>query len=1309
MAESIFGSPSYLLIAESVPESVPESAPQTGNGVRMPASVHQPPPSFTDVQFGTIGKPPNLLSRISAPVPGQMPFRSPSPATLHLPSQVATRAPVLNSRKLAERIQMNPSQLSTLVKSQNLHPIREPPHAPRINRNRYVPANPHLIPPIEVLPTTSESNMSQMQAPANAAANKVRETLTPELVYPGSFLATPTTEQFDRDVSSSSSSNPFGSPKPHSSAGFFPQPTQSPPSSTLLASLPPNSKTTGTSSSQVPDIVQFETSEEQVAHDSLSALYVRLLEKNKALSPTLPTSHLRTPSPFVPPSNIPELPAGLRNETNVEELSAIVLRHPYPQSSSTSNVPLDQEMLAADGNALAPTSSQSSNMPDLRNTHESLVEAAKKLQSAAEDVIQLQLGANEVFKTEHMDFDARRKAFEEHMLVKEAGYNVQMQTLQKQWEDLRTREERLVALEEESRLREETRRARDAQRRARDDQRKFEDESKRRAIQEEIAGTMKLLEEVQAEKTKWEAEKRRAEREKTLVPNHAVPLQLSGDIGPCVEKEDDMTEEEIKVVDDHNKSLDYQRQLTKDLKEQITWTRQSFHTLQHMKETRLQVAEAERRLVEEEAERQRVHAEEVAKRAAVEQEEVERQRVQAEAAEKRGDEEQELQRRELLGLQSAHVKAQSQNVQVDTQTEYSRRRTQVLANNQQATSEKAARIRAERAGHLLVSMTDSDNLEDTNVEIEVDELASPPEHTVPLPGQKGITPKKPASRIKKTSRSLGTSGNVMLGAPSTSNGLSSSSMSTPTSSSTASASYKTPSFVSASTDVGRQVITDAPLFSTQMASEFSLHLSVSPPPNGPLPTSKKIALPSTPKSRTILGSDSNEWTEWTVSQQVNLSPAQRDANLRHIKKNRHRVEKSAAGDRSVKRPDDSLTIKTIKTEEVVVEQSHDQEQASSLPEEGAAARSTDAIFHIPNVNPSSKISHTNASQTNDIPQTSVGLVISQAPSASLRSDARVGSAETSRCVTGIAPIRNSPDPWVMDASVSRQEWTPDAISPHSEPSESASRYDPNQRSRQNSEISGRARSPEPSGFTRSNGTSNESRQRQRRAPRYSDHYSPPPTSATSPHHRHLQNETRAYGLPIPPRQMSPMNSGKKRPAEHDNEDDTRDRRRLRGDHYVVERDCRNPRGLARCSPATETEWRRGRSTSLEPRSSTYNRLRSPSPSRQVRPHIERDTLDRRGRNEGTYKPDYTNAADVRRPQDSGYGMEERPTRREERDPRGDEPSLLGRISTPGGRGNTNRGWGRSKGNIGRGRGGVGGRGRPQQPLPPRPLEERIAK
>ncbi|KAG2089858.1 uncharacterized protein F5147DRAFT_725463 [Suillus discolor] len=1276
MSESMFGSPSHLLSPDFASESV-----QAGNGARMPAPVHQPPPSFTDIQFGTIGKPPNLLSRISEPDPGQMSFRSPSPATLHLPPPVPTRASFPNSRKLAERIQMGPSQLNSSAKSQNLHLTRELPPAPRINRNRYVPANPHLIPPIEVLPTTSESNVSQMQAPTNANVNKVREALTPELVYPGSSLVTPTTEQPNRDILSSSVAS--GSPQPNSSVGFFPHATLSPPSSTLSAPLSPNSKMTGTSSNQVPDVVQPEASQEQIAQDSLSTLCARLLEKSKTLSLALPTSLIRTPSPSVPPSNVPELAAGPRNETNAEELGAIVLRHPYPHNTCNSKGSLDREISPADdGNALTLTSSRSSNIASRNTRIESLVEVIKNLKSVADDAVKLQLDANQVFEAERIDFDERRRAFEERMLTRDAEYEAQMKTLQKKLEELGTREERLVALEEESRLREERRCARDAQRRARDDQRRFEDELRRTATQEEIDEAMKLLQEVKAEKTQWEAERERAEREKTLAQNNAALLQLSADIEPPVEKEDGMTEEEIKAVDDYKKALSSRLRLTENLKKQIAWTRQSFDALQHMKQKRLQADEAERQQVEEDAQRRRIQAEETAKSA---------------------DEEQKMGRGDLLAQRSQHPEAQSQNTQPDVQAEFNRLRAQVLANKQQATSENAARIRAERAEHLAVSTIDGDGLKDMNVEVEVDELASPLDHTVPLPGQQDITPKKAASRTKKTPRFQGTSG--MLGAPPNSDGPPSSLMSTPasSSSSTVSASYKTPSFVSASTDIGRQVITDAPLFSTQLASEFSLDLSISPLPNGPPPTSKKIALPSTPKSRTILASDGNEWTEWTVGQQANFSPAQREANLRHIKKNRHRVEESATGDRSVKRPDDSLPIKTIKTEEVVVEESHNQERTSSLLEEGTSARSTtNAMVHVSNDNPPSGQAKISASQANGVPQTSIELVVGQAPSASLRSDARDGSAGTSGSVTGLVPIRNSPGPWIMDASVVRQEWTPDAISPHSEPSESASRHDPNQRSRQNSQISRRTRSPEPSGFTRSNGTSGESRsQRQRRAPRYPDHYSPPPASATSSHHRHLeQNETAAYGLSIPPRPMSPMNSGRKRLAEHDNEYDNRDRRRPRGDHYVPERDYRNSRGLARHSPDTETEWRRGRSTSPELRSSIHDRLRSPSPSRQIRPHTERDTFDRRGRNEGSHRPDYTNTADVRRPSDSGYSMEERPARREER---GD---LLGRISVSGGRGNINRGRGRGKGDVGRGRGGAGGR---RQPLSSRPLEERIAK
>ncbi|KAG2128951.1 uncharacterized protein EDB93DRAFT_1183597 [Suillus bovinus] len=967
MSESMFGSPSQLLTTKLGSDSM-----QTGNGVRMSVPVHQPPPSFADIQFGTIGKPPNLLSRISAPDPGQMSFHSPSPPTLHLPPPVPTHAPVTNSRKLAERIQMGPSQLNSSAKSQNLHPAREPLPAPRIDRK-----------PL-------------LQALANAPANKVREALTPGLVYPGSFIVTPTTEQSNRNILSSS--NPSGSPKSHHSVGFSPQATP--------ISLSPNSKTAGTSSSQVSDV--------QVAQDSLSALYARLLEKSKTVSLALPTSSVRTPSPFAPPPDIPDLAASIRSEMNVEDLSAIVLRHPYPQSNSTSN--------ADDASRNIRT--------------ESLVQVIKKLQSVAEGAVKLQLDANQ--------------AFEKHMLTREAECEAQMQM-----------EQRLVALEEESRLREETRRARDAQRRAQDDQRRFEDESRRTAIQKEIDEAMKLLQE-------WETEKERVERERTLAQNNAVPLQLFADIEP-----------RIKAVDYHNKSL--------NLKKQIALIRQSFDTLQNMKKTQRQLG----------------------------------RRGCAEV---------------LRGTVAKHPARYEYGIAARPYCAIARSKRPLI-------------LRELRAMLCLVHQP----------------------RTVPP----------------------------------------SSSMSTPTSSSTAPASYKTPSFV-----------------------QFSLHFSASPPlSDGPLPTSKKVALPSTPN-------DSND-------QQANLSPAQRAANLRHIKKNRHRVEESAAGDRSVKQPDNPLPIKVIKTEEL--------EQTSSLLEKGSSTRST--------IDTMAKTTNTDASQINDIPQTSVELT---------------GITES---VTGLAP--NSPSPWVMDASVVRQEWTPDAISSHSEPSESTCRRDPNQRSRQNSQIDGRTRSPESSGFTRGNGTSGESRsQRQRRAPRYSDHYSPPPTSATSSHHRHLeQNEAGAYVHPIPPHPMSPMNSSRKRPAEHDTEYDNRDRRRPRGGHYAPERDYRNSSGLSRQSPAIETEWQRGRSTSLERRSSIHDRLRSPSPSRQIRPHTERNTFERHGRNEGSYRPDYTNAC--------GWPAVE------ERDFRG--------------RGNINRGRGRGKGDVGRGRGGAGGRGRPQQPLPSRPLEERIAK
>ncbi|KAG0691784.1 hypothetical protein DFH29DRAFT_32025 [Suillus ampliporus] len=270
----------------------------------------------------------------------------------------------------------------------------------------------------------------------------------------------------------------------------------------------------------------------------------------------------------------------------------------------------------------------------------------------------------------------------------------------------------------------------------------------------------------------------------------------------------------------------------------------------------------------------------------------------------------------------------------------------------------------------------------------------------------------------------------------------------------------------------------------------------------------------------------------------------------------------------------------IKMEEVAVGESHDQEQTNIIAEEGVSARSTDAMVPIQNANPppAQAVSNANNPQPNDIPQTFTEFAISQAPNVSVHIGSRVDLAGGPGPIPELATTRSS-YPWIMDASVDRQEWTAGPVSPHSDPSESAHRYDPEQRSRQNSQISGRSRSPEPPSFARSNGSNGESRgdrrQRQQGDPRYPDHYLPPPASATSSHSRHLeQNETGALhsSLPLPPHPVLPMKSSRKRPAERNNDDDD-DRRRPRHEPER-DRDYRNPHGLG----IIHKEWRRGRST-----------------------------------------------------------------------------------------------------------------------------------
>ncbi|OAX39786.1 hypothetical protein K503DRAFT_865155 [Rhizopogon vinicolor AM-OR11-026] len=1321
----MFGSPSHLLTP-----SVSASAPTpSGSGVGTPTPVNQPPPSFSDVRFETIGKPLSLLSRISAPNPANVASRSPSPHTSP-PSPVppvATLDYIPNQRSLAERIGMDASQQNPSIQPSGA--VHEPPlKKPRINHLLYPQAGPpvassNLIPPIEVLSTASESNLppsgaqrpplQQDQTLANGPpfSNMVRETATPELVYP---TTTPT-------IDTSSLPDLSGSYKLNSPAVSPPQPMQSPVSMPTAFSSPHLPFPAELDSSQVPEVAMAEAPQQQVVQDTLSAIYARLRVTNDALaSRALPTSLPRSPSPLTVPSNISELAVGLRNEMNSD--GAIVLRHPYPQSNSTSTDNMYQDLPSSGSNALALTGAQTPNLPVSRSCLPSLVETMHNLQAAAGVAAQHQLDYDQAFESERMEFYEHRKAAEERMLAREAEYQAQMQAVQKQLEEIRAREHRLVVLEEESRLREETRRARDAQRRARDDQRKLEDESRRKATQEDTANTMQLLEEAMAEKQRWQEEKERAEKDKEK--NSPPLLSFSAVVGPRVEKEDGMTEEEIKTVNRYNAYLTHAGNLSAKL---IADTRQFSNTLLRMKETRLQAAEAEcQRIRDEEesqkaqaeaerqraemqriqaeaegqririeAERQRIQVEADRQRIQVEAEwqkvqaEAERQRIQAEDAakcdeEKRRCRDQVLNKQGLqqsasiggkhflqpdIAQQQVHPELQKTYGLSDTQAEYVRRRAQVLANKQQITAENASRIRAERAGLTALPATHGDDPDDTDIDMEVD-------------GQKGA----PHRKHKKTSYSEATSGNVMLGTPSTATSLPPDAHTTPTTVtlSDAPASYKTPSFVSASTEVGRQVTTDGPLYPTTFASDLNL----SPPPNanGPVPTSKNIPFPTTPKSQTILASQIN------VGPLADLSPAHRDANLRHIKMNRYLLQ-SNSGDRHVKRSDDEFPTKTIKTEEVV-DMPHSSEPGNTA-QEGMSTQPMDATVPAQNYDPppAHDILNPKDSQQNDVPQVSTERIMSQISNTSSRADPRVGSVGgASRPMLKLSTTPISPDPWGMDASVERRGWTAIPVSPRSEPLETA------QDSRQHSQNS--ARTPSPESFPRSH----------HGGPHYPDRYTPYPLSPTSSHPQLLeQNEPRALHPPaLPSRPRLP--NARKRSLESDNEDDSRNRRRPRGDYYVPERDrdSRNIRGLnGRHSPATERPMRRptppnGKPQSYQPRSPGRGMKYSPTiPDRQ------------RIRNDDSYRPDYPDVADsLRRPL---YMMEEHTAHDELQDGvvghggAADEvrPALLDRMSSApitGGRGNPARGRGRGRGDSGRGR---GGRGRAQPP-PFRSLEDRIS-
>ncbi|KAJ8579606.1 hypothetical protein M405DRAFT_894821, partial [Rhizopogon salebrosus TDB-379] len=227
-------------------------------------------------------------------------------------------------------------------------------------------------------------------------------------------------------------------------------------------------------------------------------------------------------------------------------------------------------------------------------------------------------------------------------------------------------------------------------------------------------------------------------------------------------------------------------------------------------------------------------------------------------------------------------------------------------------------------------------------------------------------------------------------------------------------------------------------------------------------------------------------------------------------------------------------------------------------QEEASTTSRDAMNPVQNDDPppTQAISNLHDSQQHDVPRISTESTINQVSKVSSPADTRVSSVGDcpSWPMPRLSTTPISPDPWGMDASVERGGWTAAVpASPRSEPSESPYHRGPVHGSWQNSQASTRTPPTEPHTHTQ-----------HRHDPHYPDHYSPPPVSPSSSRPRPLeQSEPGASRFPLPPRSQLVTAGGRKRPAESDIEDDSRDYRRSRGDYYGPERNkySRNIRRL----------------------------------------------------------------------------------------------------------------------------------------------------
>lgn len=884
MPESMFGRPSQHLL----PSHPPAGNAKGSSLVPDPPAAPVPPLDFKDFRFNSIGKQPELLSRISFPQPEQTDYHSPTPSPTStpflsftndaLPSQSSSRPTLfqqlagadsstmdVGSRWYASTSQSNPSLASRI--QMDVSPSNNISNAAhdtttgfssfplRVDTFRRANADANLIPPVEVLPQPPNSSSPPTPTSLAPTLEPVPEdSPTSSALLPNT--ATTRTSQIPTPIATTNATS--WDPVESSSALAAVD--------TMIRNLEPSSST-------VPIINSLVARQErlQVISANLADL---------ALPLPRPPSRSSSPDPsFIARANDNATP----HQSNQLQYSTtpVILHRPYSANQSSSPVyPSISDMLTStDGSSLAPIPSPTTLAQDYQTQCGAFIEAVQSVNSALNALHRIQVDSENTFAHQLRALEEQRAVFEQRKRVEAATLQQESQELQQKREELNAKESHLTLLEKETKAREDARKGMLARRQAEEEERRAAEAKRIQETQERIATAVKEVMEV-------EALALRAKSRFEQLPNEAVADNLP------TEPQEGMSEEEIAAMKSRNDLLRDVKHLRKLHMDKVQKLEESDRVLRRLEEERKKrrAEEAERRRIAEE-ERLRAHAE--AERARQVQDE---QRRQFEAERKRQAEND----RELrLPAEKIHAEAQAHGLRrTDTTSnqrlEHRNRAEEIVGSQPEATAD-STRIRMVREANTLSPATNA-------MSVDSNERASVSRRTVPLPdihtssrNSRGTT----APSIQKKDKPI--SGGVILAAPvpkARGIHLPSKPLANPPSLSSSDRVAentvnlsKTPPAISTSPE-GRH----RSAFPAQLASEFN---RVSDGDIRSTPDHRP-PFPRTPKSQVVLDAISGGNQELNIGPVPGVSPTQRNVNLRHLKRSRGHVEENGSGDRSVR-------------------------------------------------------------------------------------------------------------------------------------------------------------------------------------------------------------------------------------------------------------------------------------------------------------------------------------------------------------------------------------------------------------------------